>query len=58
MKVSYSLGRTLNTGNYESTRFDVSLELDTTEDNLEYDLERAKKFVVSQVEEEEAKWKL
>lgn len=37
MKVGYSIGKTVNLGNYESLRVDVKFEWDTNDDSTTYD---------------------
>lgn len=37
MKVGYSIGKTVNLGNYESLRIDVKAEIDTDTDKTSYD---------------------
>ncbi|MFA5408825.1 MAG: hypothetical protein WC277_06225 [Bacilli bacterium] len=44
-KVSYGLGRTINTGNYENAKIDIHVEFMCEEDEVEQTYERAKKFV-------------
>lgn len=57
MKVGMSLGLTLNMGNYESARFDVSIEVDTTKEDFDMDYHHAKKWVEARIKEEETKWR-
>lgn len=51
VKLRYSAGRTLNTGNYESARFEVSVELTCLEDDIDGCYDRAKDFVDEKIEE-------
>lgn len=55
-KVSYGLGRTINTGNYENAKIDVHVEFMCEEDEVEQTYERAKKFVRQRVKEEVLEW--
>lgn len=50
MKVSYSKGRTINTGNYESLRIDVSAEMEA--DDFETAYNEARSFVDTKLNEE------
>lgn len=55
-KVSYGLGRTINTGNYENAKIDIHVEFMCEEDEVEQTYERAKKFVRQRVKEEVLEW--
>ena len=61
-KVSFHLARTLNMGNYESTKVSVGLELERdgslTRQEVEDMYEKAKSFVEGKVKEEEAEWRM
>lgn len=50
--VRYSLSRTLNIGNYESTRVQVDVELDGDNNELDFLYNQAKDFVVDKVDGE------
>lgn len=52
-KVSYSKGRTINTGNYNSTRVDVSHEIECEEHEVEAKFEQCKEFVHRKLREAE-----
>lgn len=60
VRVDYSLSRTLNMGNYESTKITVglSLECEATKENVERQFARAKCFVDRKVAEQEYEWKV
>lgn len=55
-KVSYGLGRTINTGNYENAKIDIHVEFMCEEDEVEQTYERAKKFVRQRVKEGVLEW--
>ena len=55
-KVSYGLGRTINTGNFENAKIDIHVEFMCEEDEVEQTYERAKKFVRQRVKEEVLEW--
>lgn len=61
-RIEYGLGRTLNMGDFESTRVHVSVAIEVEDkisrDELEKTFGRIKKFVDEKVAEEEAHWKL
>lgn len=44
-KVIFAKGKTINTGNYQSTRLDISVELECTEAELAEKYLQAKDFV-------------
>lgn len=58
-KLSYSIGRTLQTANFESVRIDVALEVEVDGNRVDWDDEygRIKRFVDNKVEEEESSWR-
>ena len=58
MKVSYSVGRTLNMRNFESAKFEIGVEVSCPEDELDETYEKAKQFVDEQIAEEEKNWKI
>lgn len=53
-KISYSLGRTINTGNYNSVRVDVSHEIECDETDVEKKYEQLRDFVRGKLREEVA----
>jgi len=58
-RIKFSLGRTINTGNYENAKFDIGVEQqvdckDLAE--LERSLENMKDWVKQRVHEEELEW--
>ena len=57
-KVSYGLGRTIPTGNYENAKIDIHVEFMCEEEDVEKTYERAKRFVRQRVKEEEMEWRL
>ena len=59
-KVVYSVGRTLNMGDFESTRVDVSLSMECvqTPEDIERTFSRAKRFVDRKVAVQEHEWKV
>jgi hypothetical protein len=59
-RVSFSMGRTINMGNYESTRIDIGVELPfgVGPDALEAAYENAKRFVTGKLKEQEMECKL
>ena len=52
-KVSYSKGRTVNLGNFESTRIDISIELECQESEIDATYERCHKWVDNKVRQQE-----
>jgi len=59
-RVDYSLSRTLNMGNFESTKITVglSLECEATREEVEQAFEKAKRFVESKMVQQEHEWKV
>jgi len=59
-EVGYSIGRTLNLGDFESVKVQVSLsmECEATKEEIEKTYQRAKRFVDAKVAEEEYEWKV
>lgn len=58
-RIKYSLGRTINTGNYENAKIEVGIELDiqsVDEKSLDDWYEKAKRWVNKRVKEEEREW--
>jgi hypothetical protein len=55
-KVKYSLGRTINTGNYENAKVEIGLELECEETDVKQAYAKVKKFVDARVKEEELRW--
>ena len=53
-RVTYGLGRTVPIGNYENFKLHCEVQFECQEDELEETYEKAKRFVVERVEEEEA----
>ena len=58
--VEYSLTRTLNMGNYESTKIQVglSLECESTREEVERTFEKAKRFVEEKMIRQESDWQV
>ena len=59
-KVEYLVSRTLNMGNFESTKIQVgiSMECVQTPEEIELAFSRAKRFVDAKVVEQEHEWKV
>ena len=59
--VSYGLSRTLNMGDFESTKLHVGVSMEVedkvSKDEVEKVYKRIKSFVDEKIEEEERKWK-
>ena len=59
MKISYNKGRTINLGNFESTRVDVGIEVDAGDGNDFIDaddmFEKCKRWVESKLAKETVK---
>jgi len=57
-EVSYSLTRTLNMGNYESTKIHVglSLECEGSKEEIDRAFERTKHFVETKIAVQEHEW--
>ena len=54
--VSFSLGRTINLGNFENVKIEVGIDVHTDTDKLEADYEKARRWVEKKLAEEEDKW--
>jgi len=57
-KVRYSLGRTINLGNYENAKVEVEVELQCEEDDIDEAYQQVKGIVDSKIEEEVKRWQL
>ena len=55
--VRYSLGRTINLGNFESVRVDVALEARGVKGQAQKLYDQIKGFVDKRVEKEEERWR-
>ena len=57
-RVSYSVTRTINLGNYESVKVQAGLEVqcDRTDAAIETNYEQIKAFIDDRITEETAKW--
>jgi hypothetical protein len=45
IRIKYSLGKTINLGNFQSARVDIGAEVDTEQEHLQEDLTNMKSFV-------------
>jgi len=59
-KIDYTMGRTLNLGDFESVKIQVGLSLECEADRKEIEQAflRAKRFVDSKLAEQEHEWKV
>lgn len=57
-KVKYSLGKTINVGNFENVKLECGVELTCQEDELGERFEQAREFVLAKVQDEEYKWRV
>ena len=61
VNISYGLSRTLNMGDFESTKLHVGVSMEVedkvSKDEVEKVYKRIKSFVDEKIEEEERKWK-
>lgn len=58
-RIKYSLGRTINNGNFENAKIEVGVELDiqsVDEESLDDWYEKTKRWVNRHVKEEEREW--
>ena len=58
-RIKYSLGRTINNGNFENTKIEVGVELDiqsVDEESRDDWYEKTKRWVNRHVKEEEREW--
>jgi single-stranded DNA-specific DHH superfamily exonuclease len=58
MEVGYSLARTINTGNFENAKFEVSCKTTCDEKDVESTFKKLKVFVDKKVKQEEMSWRL
>ncbi len=56
-RISYALGRTIATANFENARIDVSMECQCEEDEADECYRRAKRFVDAKIKREEERWR-
>ncbi len=45
MRIKYSLGKTINLGNFQSARIDIGMEMDTETERIHSDMVDIKLFV-------------
>jgi len=57
-KIRYDFGRTIKTGDFESARFDVGMEVMCDSEDAEAEFDRIKEWVDDKVKEEEDEWKI
>jgi hypothetical protein len=55
-RVKYSLGRTINTGNYENVKIEVGVEFVCDESEVGKIFDTAKAWVRSKIKAEEKEW--
>lgn len=55
-KIKYSLGRTINTGNYENVKIEVGVEFMCDDSEVGEIFDKAKKWVRSKIKTEEKEW--
>ncbi len=58
VRVKFSLGKTINTGNYENVKIEVGVEMTCEEDEVDATYKRVRSFVNKRLEQEEKGWSI
>lgn len=56
-RITYSLGRTIATADFENARVDVAMECQCEEEDANETYRRAKRFVDAKIKREEERWR-